>query len=133
MVDYAELEAELNAQWNAAGVVIVEPTYYNGNLRNTSLYPGVLFINIFPSTLNAIGPSGLADIVETSFLIKIVSASRANLEKYIQEIKRILHAKSVSGGHWRIISATKPTENSKRFEQTLTGKEMLFVANASWS
>ena len=131
MVDYAEIKGQLDAQWNAA--IIAEPTYYDGNLKQTSKYPGVLFITVFPSTLDVLGPGGLADIVDTDFLIKIISSVRTDLEKYISEIKRIINTKDVAGGHWRILTASKPIVVRKRYTQTLSGVEKLFVSNSNWS
>ncbi len=42
MVDYTEIETELNTQWNAG--VIAEPTFKDGNKSTTSKYPNVVFI-----------------------------------------------------------------------------------------
>ena len=121
MVTYVELETELNAQWNA--VIIAEPTFYNGDLRNTSLYPAVVFITVRPATLKITSAKNQAYIQNQRFLIKIIAKDLTNLPLYRSEIGRIITSKNVSGGTWSIIGVSDPITKQKRVIQTLTGNE----------
>ena len=121
MVTYVELETELNAQWNA--VIIAEPTFYNGDLRNTSLYPAVVFITVSPATLKITSAKNQAYIQNQRFLIKIIAKDLTNLPLYRSEIGRIITSKNVSGGTWSIIGVSDPITKQKRVIQTLTGNE----------
>ena len=131
MVDFEELKDELDSEWNTA--VISKPSFYELQKRQSLIYPNSLFIDCLPSELNPIGTSGAADIVETSFSIKIVSKTRSDLEKFFQEVKRIINSKTISGGHWRIRSTGNPYINYKRHYQDLMGSELIFTNINSWS
>lgn len=124
IMDYSTINTELTNQWNTG--VIAKPTIYNGDLKNTSKYPNTLFISMNPGSLNPVGTSGVADIERTNFFIKIIAKTRSDLDKFYSEIRRIVHAKSISGGHWRIRDKSKVFRLQKRFFLNLTGEEILF-------
>jgi len=132
MVDYTEIEAELNTQWNAG--VIAEPTFKDGNKSTTSKYPNVVFI--YMDTKGAqIPKSAINGSLEkriTSFLITIVASTRVDLEKHIGETRRIINAKTIAGGWWRITSQPYIYNVLKRYKATLMGNETKMIAASGW-
>ena len=132
MVDYSDIQTELNAEWNIG--VIAKPTFKNGNLTQSSKYPNILFIYL--DTKGAqIPKSAINGSLEkriTSFLITIVASTRVDLEKFIGETRRIINAKTIAGGWWRINSQPYIYNVLKRYKATLMGNETKMIAASGW-
>lgn len=95
-----DIISELNTSWNSG--TITKPTMYNGEQKQPNKSVPLLWImdgkaDSEPKAMNQ------AALISTPFNIKGKASSDANALATMNEIKRIIKAKSITGGWWEIV------------------------------
>lgn len=132
MVDYTDVSSELSTQWNTG--VIAKPSFLDGSKIKEPKYPDIeIVIAINGETYLKRGALNNS-LQERSqyFFITIDGSTRANIEKLIGEVRRILLAKSISGGFWRVPRIPKYKEVSTRLRAELMCEEVKMITNSGW-
>lgn len=100
--NYDEIYAQLNGSWNVG--VIAKPTFKNGNIRMDMTHSTV-FITMWGADASPITTgSNSRDQIITRWQIRAVAESKANADKYLGEIRRIINAYNLTNGHWHVNS-----------------------------
>jgi len=132
MVDYTDLSTELGAQWNVG--VIAKPTFLDGKLIKEPKYPDIeIVISVNNETL--LGKQSTTNSLQQRnqyFFLLIDASSRANMEKLVGECRRILLAKSISGGFWKVNRIPKYKELPTRLRAELLCEEVKMITNSGW-
>jgi len=132
MVDYSDISTELSAQWNTG--VIAKPTFLDGSKIKEPKYPDTeVVIRIDGETI--LGKQSTNNSLQQRsqyFFIIVDGSSRTNIEKLIGEIRRILLAKSISGGMWKVNRIPKYKELSTRLRAEIIGEEIKLIVSSGW-
>lgn len=132
MVDYSDISTELSSSWNTG--VIAKPTFLDGSKIREPKYPDIeIVISINGETF--IKPGAINNSLQQRtqyFFIIIDASSRANIEKLIGEVRRILLAKSIAGGMWKVDRIPRYKELTTRLRAELTCSEVKMVSNSGW-
>ena len=131
MVTYTEVYTQLNTYWEVG--VIAKPTFRNGQLGFSAKYPNFLFIRMqgAPELESMTMNRGMEKRV-TTFELIITAKDRVDLDKHIQQARKWVLSKSVTGGWWKVIDQPKYIEIQKRVIATLLCQEIKAITLESW-
>ena len=128
-----QIITELATEWNAnlisdgEGGFKTPPTFYNSKSESRRHNgPEAIGIRTEDSIEDIAVLSHASFIIDTPFRVTIDSDLEADRDSFIGEVKRIIRAKSISGGWWEI--GTKFNDDKKRGNASgfLRGKEERF-------
>lgn len=124
MVTYSDIQTALNAGWNVG--VIAKPTFMNHAITGDTSKLSTLYIGADEMPIRQpAGFSGNFNKKRSLFSIKIVAATRANLDAFSSEIIRILETKVITGGFWRIWAEPFYKEYPKFVIKQMNGEEII--------
>lgn len=132
MVTLTQIQTELNAQWNTG--VIAKPSFDDRNLKYSLMYPNKSYIkmaagaDIKPSAIN-----GSLQPRQTPFSIEVIAASSSDRDKFIGEFRRIINAKTISGGWWHTEGLPKMQNVGIRYIAKILCYERNMIAASGWS
>jgi len=102
--NYTEVVAQLNTSWDTD--VIAKPTFKDWqklhDLKPTNLYIGYFGATADKATTGATSK----DNILTTWKIRAVAESKVNIDKYLDEIRRILNAYDLTNGFWHVVGWT---------------------------
>jgi len=122
MPTYAEIVAELTAEWNA--LVIALPSFVEGHIQQTSKYPNKLFIATESETFKPKTSNNRAYYAKQFFYVYPVALTLADLESFRSEICRILIPMTITGGHIILYNLSDPEHVLKRNNQKITFQQI---------
>jgi len=119
-----DVKTELVAEWN--DTVITVNNIYLGTLTETVDSKALPEIKILEQVenMNPIG-DGSAEISEYQFIIQGFAKTRSDIKKVYSEIKRIINAKYIAGGWWRVNNKIYE-DNPRYITATVTCSQSLF-------
>lgn len=131
MVDYDDIADYLRAQWNATNAGIVLPEIYEGDVLNPRVgFPQILVRINKLADLEIIACNLSAYFVNTPFEVEVIGANEADIIKLVNEVSRIISAKTMAGGAW-IPRDWFPTNREKVRSRVIACIEKKFkLANA---
>jgi hypothetical protein len=114
--------------------IIPKPTFLDGAKIKEPKYPDIEIV-ISVNTETYIKNGALNNSLQQRnqyFFLLIDASSRANMEKLVGECRRILLAKSISGGFWKVNRIPKYKELPTRLRAELLCEEVKMIANSGW-
>jgi len=120
-----DVKAELIAEWNA--LVIAVNNIYIGTLTETVDSRKVPEVKVLPQLEN-MSPqgNGSAEIGTEQFIIEGYAKTPADLDLLYGEVKRIINAKYIAGGWWRVITKIIIPNNVRFLTVNITCNQVLF-------
>ena len=100
--DYSEIQTQLDASWNA--VVIAKPTFKDGKVR-MEINLNTIYIKMETARAEYV-TSGVnaSDQITTKWQMRLITESKADADKYLDEVRRILSAYDLTNGYWHVDS-----------------------------